>query len=61
MSSAGRNRSLVLLKILALGFQASTSTHLEFTGWKLSTVPLEVSRSKHCGMAVCWTLVYGDI
>lgn len=61
MASAGRSRNLVVLKILVLGFQASTSTCSVFTGWKLSTVPLEVSRSKHCRIAVHWTLVYSDI
>lgn len=51
----------MVLKILVLGFQASTSILSVFTGWKLSTVPLEVSRNKHCGMAVRWILVYCDI
>lgn len=61
MASAGRSRNLVVLKILMLGFQASTSTCLGFTGWRLSTVPLEVSRNKPCKMALCWSLVYCDI
>lgn len=61
MASAGRSRILLVLKILVLGFQASTSTRSVFTGWKLNTVPLEVKRNKHCGMAVLWTLVYCDI
>lgn len=61
MASAGRSTNLVVLKILVLGFQASTSILSVFTGWKLSTVPLEVSRNKHCGMAVRWILVYCDI
>lgn len=51
----------MVLKILVLSFQASTSTRSVFTGWKLRTVPLEVSRNKHCRMAVHWTLVYSDI
>lgn len=45
-------------------FWASTSTCSVFTAWKLSTVPLEVSRHKHCRMAVCWTLsavIYGFV
>lgn len=60
MAPTGRSRTSVVLKLLVLGFQASTSTHLVFTAWKLNTVPLEVGRNKCCRMAVCGTLVYCD-
>lgn len=53
---ASASRTLVVLKILVLGFQARTSTDSVFTAWKLSTDSLEVSKNECCRMAVYWTL-----